>query len=385
MPRKTSRARSGRSVAAGVLWDSPKLGSRATQVSREKARRRADSDAPAPPVVPTEPAPSPPLCAPPVPINPVTHPIARCRWCGNQFYRVHALPPQWLCLTPACADRQVQAAIPRLVSAALAELEPPGQSPWLFLPLPLNIDLAESPYKRTLLAGSAGSSKSYGARWMAYRECLARPGLRVLLLRRTFPELEKNHTDFMAAEALALQRYGHGSVKYFGGYYKSMTFGNNAKIITGHCQHDTDVVKLLGSDFDLILIDEAVNFTEKALAEIPPRDRGSPTARALGATDGKTWLLSNPGGIGMLMLSDFYITKTPDRKEYPTYDPAIYGYIHGAIRDSPYLAPDYVKKNLSGLSAARFKQLADGDWTVFQGQFLEFDPTVHVKTLMGVA
>jgi len=317
---------------------------------------------------------------PAIPARPITHRVAVCRWCGGRFYRAHERPPQWLCLSAACAERQIAASIRRTVPEIL-EGTPDAGSPWLFLPLPLNVDLIESPYKRTLMAGAAGSSKSYGARWLAYRECLNRPGIRVLLLRCTFDELFKNHGQYMAAEAAQLSTFGHGSVKYLGSYYKSCNFENGSVILTGHCQYDADIAKHLGQEVDLIVIEEAVNFLPRALQEIPSRDRGSPTARAHGETDGKTWLLSNPGGQGMLTLSDFYITRTPDPKEFPHYNADVHGYIRATLEDNPYLPEDYAAKNLSGLSAARYRQLRHGDWTVFTGQFFEFDQALHVRAV----
>jgi hypothetical protein len=342
-----------------LMWDTPTLGS-----------------LPAPAISSAESSPA--ALAPPVPDHPVTHGVARCRWCGGRFYLAHAAPPQWLCLTPACAERQVAASLARTLPD---NAKPDGGSPWLFLPLPVNIDLADSPHKRTLLAGAAGSSKSFGARWLAYRECLNRPGLRVILLRTTYDEIYKNHSQYMPAEAVDLQRYGHGYVKFAGGNYKAIYFANGSAFLMGVCANEADIAKHLGADHDLIIVEEAVNFQPRALTELPTRDRASPTARALGATDGKTWMLSNPGGQGMLTLEDFYITKKPDPREYPTYNPDIHGYILATLEDNPYLPEDYAEKNLSGLSAARYRQLRYGDWSVFVGQFFEFDTNAHVREL----
>lgn len=331
--------------------------------------------------------PPPPIYAPPVPDHPVVHPVAVCRWCGNRFYRVHAIPPQYLCLTQACADRQVRAAIPRVLPSALADQPSSLDSPWLFLPLPLNIDLAESPYKRTLLAGAAGASKSFGARWSAYRFCLMNPGSRVLLIRESYDSLNKNHCQYMPAEALQLQIFaGHGTVKFLGGNYKQINFENGSVFMFGYCATDADVPKLMGPEIDLLVLEEASNQVPKAITEIPTRDRGSPTARALGATDGKTWLLSNPGGVGMLTLVEHYIERRPDPQEFPHYNAAHHGYLRATLDDNPYLAPDYAEKTLSGLSASRYKQLRNGDWSVFVGAFMsDFDPTVHVRALAEFA
>lgn len=350
-------------------------------ISREDALwGPAFEPVPEPEPIPDVPAPAGP---PPVPASPHVHAVAKCRWCGGRFWRAFTLPPQWLCLSAACAERQIASAIPRIVPPGY--VAPVGQSPWLFIPLPLNIDLAESPYKRTLLAGAAGASKSFGARWMLYRECLKQPGFRALVLRESYDALNKNWTQYLAGETSQLQTFGHGVIKVTGAYYKTVNFENGASILIGYCAHETDVPKHLGADWDRIVIDEAVNQTPRAISEIPARDRGSPTARAFGVTDGKSWLLSNPGGQGMIALSDFFIRKQPDPAEYPHYDPNDYGYIHATLEDNPHLAEDYASKTLGGLSARRYQQMRFGNWDVYTGAFLtEWDPTLHVGAIEGV-
>jgi hypothetical protein len=254
------------------------------------------------------------------------------------------------------------------------------QSPFFFLPLPLNVDLIESPWKRTLLAGAAGSSKSFGARRSLYVIARDRPGLRALLLRCTNDELIKNHLQFMPMEAVHLGQCGI-TAKYSAGNPKKLELENSAAILTGYCDDAADIPRHLGGEYDLIVLEEAVNYLPKALSEISARDRGSFTVHHEGERDGKTWLLSNPGGRAMLYLSDIYITKKPDPLDYPEFDPNVHGYIHATLDDNPYLPANYAERNLSGLTAARFQQLRHGDWTVFAGQFFSDWNAAHVESL----
>ena len=299
------------------------------------------------------------------------HGVAKCRWCGGRFLKI--FDAVWRCESEACFQRCDQHALK--YQAVL-----PDASPYFFLPLPLNADLIESPWKRTLLAGAAGSSKSFGARRSLYVICRDRPGLRALLLRCTNDELIKNHLQFMTLEAVELGRCGV-SAKYFGGNPKHMQFENTADILTGYCDDIADIPRHLGNEPDLIVLEEAVNFLPFALSEISARDRGSFTVTHHGKRDGKTWLLSNPGGRAMLYLSDTYITKQPDPIDYPEYDPDVHGYIHATLDDNPYLPEDYAQKNLSGLTAARYQQLRHGDWTVFSGQFFSEWSSAHIQDL----
>lgn len=255
-----------------------------------------------------------------------------------------------------------------------------GDTPYLFLPLPLQVDMEQSPFKRLLVAGAAGACKSYGARWLAYRESARIPGLQTLLLRCTFDELEKNHLKYIPKEVEALCANGI-ECKWSGGNRPKLLFENGALISMGYCDDNSDIDRQLGAEWDRIKLEEGNTLLPRALQEIPARDRGSFTAwRAPGEErDGSTLILANPGGRGARTLIEHYITKDPDPLDFPEYNASIHGFIHATLDDNPYLREDYASRNLSGLSAARYKQLRHGDWTSLVGQFFEaFDSSIHV-------
>jgi hypothetical protein len=289
------------------------------------------------------------------------HRVARCRWCQQQFVKVlesETFRGHWLCETETCALRQIRRAI-------LDAKSDPAR-PFLYVPLPLQVDMQESTVKRLLVAGAAGACKSYGARWSLYALCREVPGAQCLLLRCTYPELQKNHLKFMAAEALAL-----GDAKFVGGNMPEMRFENGSLISMGYCDNPGDVSRHMGPEWDKIALEEGNNMVPEAITDIPTRDRGSITAqRGLGhEQDGSTLILGNPGGRGMLTLIDHYITRQPDPLDFPDYNASQYGFIHATLEDNPYLKEDYAETTLSGLSAARYQQLRFGDWTVFTGSF----------------
>jgi hypothetical protein len=54
-------------------------------------------------------------------------------------------------------------------------------------------------------------------------------------------------------------------------------------------------------------------------------------------------------------------------------------YVAASLRDNPYMRADYKETNLAVLSGTRYKQLAEGDWTAWAGQFFpQWDPNIHV-------
>lgn len=298
------------------------------------------------------------------------HKIARCRWCGGPFVKVYRA--QWICQTLACAERQVAHAV------LPAEPIPDALSPYLFLPLPLQVEIEDNPTRYLLVHGAAGISKSYGARWHLYARCRKIAGYQALLLRCTYDQLEKNHLRYMDAEARAL-----GDAKWTGGNVRKFTFTNGSEIRFGFCQDESDIAGHTGIEWDELLCDEAVTFLPKAIREIQSRTRGNALSRAarelLGGIKGRSRLLTNPGGRAALFLDDFYIKREVDLVEFPQYRAEHYGAISGDIRDNPYLDDDFEETSLGVLDADRFAQLARGRWDVFEGQFFRvFDPAIHV-------
>jgi hypothetical protein len=93
-------------------------------------------------------------------------------------------------------------------------------------------------------------------------------------------------------------------------------------------------------------------------------------------------------------LKDMFIDHKPDFEKFPAlaqefddagtqiggYVGAEWEYYPAVLRDNPYMRPDYAKTQLAVLSGVRYKQLADGDWNAFDGQFFRgWDERFHVR------
>jgi hypothetical protein len=216
---------------------------------------------------------------------------------------------------------------------------------------------------------------------MAYRRCLRIPGYRVLLLRCTYDELEKNHLQYMDREAHLLAANTPHLIRYSSNpqarrFIVGHENGDDSIIFAGYCDNKADIKRHVGPEWDLVILEEAVTFLQEAVDEILTRSRGSETARAVTGGGGQAWLGSNPGGRAMLYLVEHYITHDPDPAEYPRYRSIEHGHISGRMEDNPYLHENYEQENLSHLRADRYAQLRHGDWTIFGSQFFHaWSPT----------
>ncbi|HUX00269.1 MAG TPA: hypothetical protein VMY35_04750 [Phycisphaerae bacterium] len=291
------------------------------------------------------------------------HEVARCCWCGGRFW--WAADSYWLCETEACQTRQMDYAV--WVKGAR------GTQRYLYVPTPKQVDFESCPARNLLGGGAAGASKSHGARWGQYRRALAVPGFEGLILRRTFPELEKTHLRRMAQDAPLLGAEYVDSKRL-------MRFPNGSLIEAGHCDDKDAVQKYLSTEYDQIDIDEASTFEGDWLIELATRARSNkPGILASGGAKFRCW--SNPGGIGSLFLMDFFIDQSPDPERYRYYAPDEWTFIPGRVDDNPYLDPSYAR-TLEQLPEARRRQLRDGDWRVFEGQFFSaWDEHTHVADL----
>ncbi len=296
----------------------------------------------------------------------ITHPSATCCWCHQPLVQIDAI---WWCPTDACRQRQRE--------HGLGTQAKKGPWRWLYVPTPKQVEFDACPAKYVLYGGAAGPGKSHAARWALYRRALRIPGFEALLLRKTFPELEKTHLRKMAREA-----------ELIGGDFveskRIMRFGNGSLIECGHMEDASAVEKYLSTEYDAIVPDEGSTFQPEPLLELSTRARSTkPAVQAEGGA--KFWVVSNPGGPSAHVLLDFFIDHQPDFDAYPAlvdeYRPEEWVYVPGLLDDNPYMDPAYARQ-LAILPKWRYDQLRHGDWRVFSGQFFaEFEERRHVTAL----
>lgn len=311
---------------------------------------------------------------------------AVCCWCTGPLVEVSSAPGIWWCLTPSCHQQQLQWALSRNVQAWERNQDGTNtlHTTWerLFVPTPRQVQYMASPATYRLFGGAAGPGKSTAARMNLYRKCLSIPGYEALILRETFPELERTHLRRMAAEA-----------EWFGADFveskRLMKFSNGSLIECGHMDDEKALRKYLSSEYDHIVPDEGSNFDPMQLLELSTRARTSKPA-VVAAGGAKFDVVSNPGGRAASMLKDLFIDHVVDADRYPIlasndahgvpfYQPEQWQYIPATLDDNPYLDPAYVR-SLAVLQPWRYEQLRHGDWTVFAGQFFsQWMERAHVR------
>lgn len=201
--------------------------------------------------------------------------------------------------------------------------------------------------------GARGGGKSWAMRRKLVLLAMRYPGLKLLLLRRTLPELRANHI-------LPLQRELAGYAAWSGAE-RAFRFPNGSRLVMGYCDSDSDCAQYQGQEYEVIGFEEATNFEPDWLTFIATCLRTTRTDFAP-----RIYYTCNPGGPGHAYIKRLFI----DRAFHDGEDPADYVFIPAKVYDNQVLMqrdPGYLKR-LEALPPARRRAHLEGDWNVYEGQ-----------------
>lgn len=241
-------------------------------------------------------------------------------------------------------------------------------------PLPQQELALRSPAYELLFGGAAGGGKTdyllvAPLRWTKHKT------FRALLLRRSFPELERTLV------ARSRELYPHIGATYHEQRHE-WTFPSGAKVGFGYAERDGDVLRYQGAEFTFLGFDELTHFSEYVYRYLSSRARSS---------DGLPIRLratTNPGGPGHEWVRARWAAwLSGDRSAQPaellrydsdgrvTDDPAGLSrtFVPASLSDNPYLGPQY-RAQLEALDPVTRRQLLDGDWDARPARGLYFPP-----------
>lgn len=157
--------------------------------------------------------------------------------------------------------------------------------------------------------GARGGGKSWAVRKKAALLALQYPGIRMLLVRRTLPEVRENHILPLITELKGLAEYKKSE--------EVMLFTCGSRLRFGYCDNETDVTRYQGQEYDVIFLDEATQFTVYQYNTLTACLRGA------NSFPKRMYLTCNPGGVGHDWVKRLFI----DRKFTPTENPQNYRFI----------------------------------------------------------
>lgn len=227
------------------------------------------------------------------------------------------------------------------------------------------LDLGRAQPKQTLFlkdkhrhiayGGARGGGKSWAVRTKSKLLAFRYPGIKILIVRKTYKELQNNHIEQLTAELAGFAKYNRSD--------KMFRFPNGSTISFGYCANEGNLGQYQGAEYDVVFIDEAGQLQESWIRKINLCVRG---------TNGfpkRTYYTLNPGGPGHAYFKRVFV----DRNFNPDEDPDDYFFIQAKVEDNKALMdtqPDYLREleNLPPTLRAAWK---DGRWDVYEGQFFE--------------
>jgi len=211
--------------------------------------------------------------------------------------------------------------------------------------------------------GARGGGKSWALRTKAVLLALRWAGIRILIMRRSYPELRENHIRPLCRLCRSVSVYRDTD--------KTLTFQNGSLIRFGYCANEADTDQYQGQEYDVVMIDEATQMTETQFRMLTACLRG------VNACPKRMYLTCNPGGVGHAWVKRLFI----DRDFRAGESPRDYAFIPARVRDNRALLradPDYVRM-LEALPDDLRRAWLEGDWDALAGQyFTDFRRETHV-------
>ena len=241
-------------------------------------------------------------------------------------------------------------------------------------PNPKQARFLASNHRYTAYGGARGGGKSWAVRVKGVGGALYYPGIKILMLRRTYPELENTIIspliELLNTAALDGKPAGDRLFTY-NATMRTLFFANGSMIKFGHLQSANAVTEYQGQEYDWIFMDEATHFTEWEFRVL------AATLRGVNKIPKRMYLTCNPGGVGHLWVKRLFVERDFRAGE----DPKDYLFIPATVEDNTALmdhSPDYIQM-LDLLPDDLRAAHRYGDWDAMAGQFFgEFRRETHV-------
>lgn len=217
--------------------------------------------------------------------------------------------------------------------------------------------------------GARGGGKSWAVRTKAKLLAAQYPGIKMLIVRRTYPELLNNHISTLIDELRGIAKYNRQD--------KIFKFCNGSTIKFGYCASDGDLDQYQGAEYDVVFLDEATQLQEMWIRKITACVRG------VNGFPKRIYYTMNPGGASHGYIKRLFI----DRRYEDGENPDDYVFIQSLVTDNRALMesqPDYIRQ-LEALPPKLREAWLYGRWDIFEGQFFEDFRAVPDSTLCEAA
>lgn len=218
--------------------------------------------------------------------------------------------------------------------------------------------------KYVAYGGARGGGKSWAVREKAKRLAIKWPGIKILIIRKTYNDLRENHINPLIKD-LPNKYVPYREID------KSFVFPNGSRIKCSYFANDNDALQYQGQEFDVIFLEEATQFSMTVFDTLKACLRGA------NSFPKRMYLTCNPDGIGFMWVKRLFVT----RDYLPNENPDDYMFIQALVDDNMALVeqnPDYLAQ-LESLPEDMRMRWRFGSWDYALGQYFdEFRRDKHV-------
>ena len=247
-------------------------------------------------------------------------------------------------------------------------------------PSPKQMQFFHDEHKYVGFGGARGGGKSWAVRVKAVLLCLQYPGIKVMIVRKTYPELQENHIMPLISMLRCYYEDKDQRLASYNDQKKTIMFPNGSRVLFRYCDKDKDAERFQGTEVDVLFVDEATQQNEERL------DKLKACVRGVNSFPKRIYYTMNPGGEGHELIKRLFI----DRNFKDTENPEDYSFIQSLVTDNQALMreqPDYLDQ-LKSLPPKLREAWLYGRWDIFEGQFFEDfrpEPDMVAAEAAGVA
>ena len=222
--------------------------------------------------------------------------------------------------------------------------------------------------------GARGGGKSHAVRIDAVRGALKYPGIKILIVRRRYTDLQGNYVE-------PLNKILPSTIAEYNSQLHQYYFINGSTIKLGHFQsYGQAADEYQGQEFDWIFMDEATQFTEQEFRLLGGCLRG------VNNIPKKFRLTMNPGGVGHRWVKRLFIDrqfKTDCANPEENENPDDYEFIQALVTDNTALMKSNGGKQYLAMLSSLPENIRNahryGDWDALGGNYFpEFQTATHV-------
>ena len=218
-------------------------------------------------------------------------------------------------------------------------------------------------HKYIAYGGARGGGKSWAVRVKAALLCLRYAGIRVMIVRRTYPELRENHIKPLCEMLRCYHPDKTERIASYNDQKKTITLRNGSEILFRYCDNEKDALRFQGTEVDVLFVDEATQQTEECM------DKLKACVRGVNDFPKRIYYTCNPGGVGHEWVKRLFI----DRRYKDEENPEEYSFIQALPTDNYALMekdPGYLN-TLDALPPKLRRAWRYGEWDIFEGMFFD--------------